>query len=113
MGFIERAGMVICGGLPAGELERLKGVLQFTDAEAAMITAWSKGAPIERTEARERKKPPLGRGKFMLKSSKDGTAGIPVQVLLTATERETNIHDTHVRFRELLDGVPSGQAVSA
>ena len=113
MGFIERAGMVICGGLPAGELERLKGVLQFTDAEAAMITAWSKGAPIERTEARERKKPPLGRGKFMLKSSKDGTAGIPVQVLLTATERETNIHDTNVRFRELLDGVPSGQAVPA
>ena len=33
--------------------------------------------------------------------------------LLTATERETNIHDTNVRFRELLDGVPSGQAVPA
>lgn len=113
MGFIERAGMVICGGLPAGELDRLKGVLQFTDAEASMITSWSKGAPIERTETRERKKPPLGRGKFMLKSSKDGTAGIPIQVLLTATERETDIHDTNVRLREFLDGAPAGQAVPA
>lgn len=113
MGFIERAGMVICGGLPGGELDRLKGVLQFTDAEAAMITAWSKGAPIERTEVRERQKPPLGRGKFMLKPSKDGTAGIPIQVLLTATEHETAIHDTNVRFRELLDGDQAEQEVSA
>ena len=88
-------------------------MLQFTDAEAGMITAWSKGAPIERTEARERKKPPLGRGKFMLKPSKDGTAGIPIQVLLTATEQQTNIHDTNVRFRELLDGAPSEQAMTA
>jgi len=113
MGFIERAGMVICGGLPAGELDRLKGVLQFTTAEAEMITAWSKGAPIERTEARERKKPPLGRGKFMLKPAKDGTAGIPIQVLLTATEQETNIHDTNVRFRDLLDGAESAEAAIA
>lgn len=113
MGFIERAGMVICGGLPAGELDRLSGVLQFTDAEAAMITAWSKGAPMSRTEAQGHKKAPLGRGKFMLKPSKDGSAGIPVQVLLTETERRTNIHDTNIRFRALLDGVPSSEAVPA
>lgn len=113
MGFIERAGMVICGGLPAGELDRLSGVLQFTDAEAAMITAWSKGAPMSRTEAQGHKKAPLGRGKFMLKPSKDGSAGIPVQVLLTETERRTNIHDTNIRFRDLLDGVPSSEAVPA
>lgn len=113
MGFIERAGMVICGGLPAGELDRLSGVLQFTAAEAAMITAWSKGAPIGRTEDHEKRKAPLGRGKFMLKPSKDGSAGIPLQVLLTETERVTNIHDTNVRFRELLDGVPASEAARA
>ena len=39
----------------------------------------------------------------MLKPSKDGSAGIPVRVLLTPTEIETGIHDTNVRFRELLD----------
>lgn len=113
MGFIERAGMVICGGLPAGELDRLSGVLQFTAAETSMITAWSKGAPIGRTEGRDKQKTPLGRGKFMLKPSKDGSAGIPLQVLLTETERVTNIHDTNVRFRELLDGVPTEEAVRA
>ena len=120
MGFIERAGMIICGGLPAGELDRLRGVLQFTEAEAAMITAWSKGAPIERTapvddddDQERRKKPPLGRGKFMLKPSKDGSAGIPIQVLLTTTEDRTRIHDTNVRFRDLLDGTPTEQAVPA
>lgn len=104
MGFIERAGMVICGGLPAGELDRLAGVLQFSAAEASMITAWSKGAPIERTATRQHQKAPLGRGKFMLKPSKDGSAGIPIQVELTDTEKRTNIHDTNVRLREYLDG---------
>ena len=122
MGFIERAGMIICGGLPAGELERLKGVLQFTDAEASMITAWSKGAPIERSVSvagdddeatRRRSKPPLGRGKFMLKPSKDGSAGIPIQVELTATERDTRIHDTNVRFRDLLEGTTGQKEMSA
>ncbi|WP_253919896.1 ATP/GTP-binding protein [Dietzia psychralcaliphila] len=109
MGFIERAGMVICGGLPAGELDRLKGVLQFSDAEAAMITAWSKGAPIERTQLRQEKKRPLGQGMFMLKPSKDGTHGIPIHVQLTHTERATNIHDTNTRLREFLDAAPSSQ----
>jgi len=104
MGFIERAGMVICGGLPRGELDRLSGVLQFTSAEADMITSWSQGVPPDRTLAHEVSPPPLGRGRFMLKPSKDGSAGIPVRVILTPTENETRIHDTNVRFRQLLDG---------
>ena len=78
-----------------------------------MITAWSKGAPIERTATRQHQKAPLGRGKFMLKPSKDGSAGIPIQVLLTTTEDQTRIHDTNVRFRDLLDGTPTEQAVPA
>ena len=103
MGFIERSGMVICGGLPRGELDRLAGVLQFTSAEAELITSWSQGVPPDRSSAHKQAPPPLGRGKFMLKPSKDGSAGIPVRVLLTPTEIETGIHDTNVRFRELLD----------
>ncbi|MFL0580624.1 ATP/GTP-binding protein [Dietzia sp. 179-F 9C3 NHS] len=103
MGFIERAGMVMCGGLPRGELDRLSGVLQFTSAEADMITSWSQGVPPDRTLAHEVSPPPLGRGRFMLKPSKDGSAGIPVRVILTPTENETRIHDTNVRFRQLLD----------
>lgn len=102
MGFIERAGMVICGGLPRGELDRLSNVLQFSSAEADLITSWSKGSPIERAHGGQ-SAPPLGRGKFLLKPSKDGSAGIPIQVVLTPTEIRTRIHDTNTRFRDLLD----------
>ena len=129
MGFIERAGMVIAGGLPHGELDRLANVLQFTSAEAELITSWSRGAPIERSVGRKRKRrgeggeddlvdevstaPPLGRGKFMLKPSKDGSAGIPIQVELTPTEQHTRIHDTNVRFRAFLDEDTATGAESA
>lgn len=103
MGFIERAGMVICGGLPRGELDRLSGVLQFTSAESELITSWSQGVPPDRTLPGEELPPPLGRGRFMIKPSKDGSAGIPVRVVLTRTEIETGIHDTNSRFRQMLD----------
>lgn len=101
-GFIERAGMVICGGLPAGELERLSDVLQFTPAERDMITSWSRGAPLRRQRRGQRRKP-MGLGKFMVKISKDGAPGIPIQTILTPTEDELRLHDTNVRFAELID----------
>lgn len=100
-GFIERAGLVICGGLPAGELQRLEDVLQFTTAEQELITSWSRGAPLRRQRGRSRQKP-MGIGKFMLKISKDGAPGIPIQTLLTATENELALHDTNIRFAELI-----------
>ncbi|PLW00134.1 ATP/GTP-binding protein [Corynebacterium ulcerans] len=98
MGFIERAGMVVCGGLPTSELEILSTRLEFTDAEAQMITSWSTGAPPKRSRTRGAKATPPGRGRFMIKPSKDGSPGIPVQTVLMPTEIKHRLHDTNIRF---------------
>ncbi|WP_228542502.1 ATP/GTP-binding protein [Nocardia sp. XZ_19_369] len=100
-GFIERSGMVITGGLPAGELKRLEDVLQFSSAEQELITSWSRGAPLRRQRRRARQKP-MGIGKFMIKISKDGAPGIPIQTLLTDTEQALALHDTNSRFADLI-----------
>ena len=100
MGFIERAGMVICGGLPNSELDILSTRLEFSPAEAQMITSWSKGAPPKRSRTRGSRATPPGRGRFMIKPSKDGSPGIPVQTILFPSERELRLHDTNVRFDE-------------
>lgn len=98
MGFIERAGMVITGGLPVDELDKLTGILSFSPAEAEMITSWSAGAPPKRSRTRGSKATPPGRGRFMIKPSKDGSPGIPVQTLLFPTEIRERLHDTNQRF---------------
>lgn len=100
MGFIERAGMVITGGLPASELDILSSRLSFTPAEGQMITSWSVGAPPKRSRTRGARATPPGRGRFMIKPSKDGAPGIPVQTLLMPSEIKYRLHDTNVRFDE-------------
>ncbi|WP_254593055.1 ATP/GTP-binding protein [Prescottella equi] len=102
-GFIERSGMVIAGGLPQGELDRLADVLPFSEAEARQITSWSRGAPLRRKK-RGKRQAPLGRGKFMLKISKDEAPGIPIQTILTEIETHPDIqlHNTNIRFDELM-----------
>lgn len=98
MGFIERAGMVITGGLPTSELEILSSRLSFTPAEGQMITSWSTGAPPKRSRTRGARATPPGRGRFMIKPSKDGSPGIPVQTVLMPSEIKHRLHDTNVRF---------------
>lgn len=98
MGFVERAGMVISGGLPASELDILEGRLIFSPAEEQMITSWSRGVPPKRSRSVAGRSVPPGRGRMMIKPSKDGSAGIPVQVLLTPFESEHDLHDTNKRF---------------
>lgn len=101
MGFIERAGMVICGGLPHSELKILSDVLPFTQAEAEMVTSWSKGSVPKRARTQGARATPPGRGRFMIKASKDGTPGIPIQTVLFPTELEHRLHDTNMRFDAL------------
>lgn len=90
--------MVICGGLPNSELDILSSRLSFTDAEGQMITSWSTGAPPKRSRTRGARATPPGRGRFMIKPSKDGSPGIPVQTVLVPTEVQFRLHDTNVRF---------------
>lgn len=103
-GFVERAGAVICGGLPRDEIDRLDGVIPFKDAEAAMIASWSQGTEPKRSRTAETPTPP-GRGHFMIKPSKDGAAGIPIRTVLTPYEIEHRLHDTNQRFEELFTKV--------
>lgn len=98
MGFVERAGLVICGGLPHSELELLSTQLPFTEAEAEMITSWSRGATPKRSRAQTDAGIAPGRGRFMIKASKDGSPGIPVQTVLFPIEVTTRLHDTNTRF---------------
>ena len=114
MGFIERAGMVICGGLPNSELEILSSRLEFSPAEAAMVTSWSKGAHPKRARTRGARAIPPGRGRFMIKPSKDGSPGIPVKTILTPTEVDYRLHDTNIRFDSFFGvGTDSSHSSSA
>ena len=88
------AALTVCliAGVPASELPALQGVVTLSDAEASMITSWS--APESWDPATGRRADPPGLGKVLLKVG--GRPGIPVQVQLTATEREIN--DTNVKW---------------
>ncbi|MBD8057847.1 hypothetical protein IC607_02555 [Cellulomonas sp. JH27-2] len=82
IGFVERAGMVICGGLPEREMEMLTKVVHLSDVERDMLTSWSSPGGWNRELGRQ--EPPPGRGKFLIKVG--GRPGVPVQVHLTPSE---------------------------
>ncbi|MBT2418031.1 ATP/GTP-binding protein [Streptomyces sp. ISL-22] len=91
-GFVERAGMVICGGLPGAEMPDLNQVVAMSHVEQEMITGWSTPPAWDSVAGREA--PPPGRGKFLIKVG--GRPGIPLQVELT--EAELSINDTNRRW---------------
>ncbi|MGW0663530.1 ATP/GTP-binding protein [Streptodolium elevatio] len=91
-GFVERAGMVICGGLPAAEMPMLTKVVAMTDAEQDMIEDWS--TPPSWDSERGEEAPPPGLGNFMIKVG--GRPGVPVHVELT--EDELDVNDTNRRW---------------
>jgi len=92
MGFAERSGYIICGGLPAKEIPRLSQVVHFSGAEEALITDWASPPswdPESNTEA-----PPPGLGKFLVKVG--GRPGIPLESVMTRAELD--LHDTNKRW---------------
>ncbi|MBB1052661.1 ATP/GTP-binding protein [Dietzia sp. CW19] len=99
MGFIDRAGAVICGGLPADELRLLGGKLPFTEREITEITSWSKGAAPGRGRAAEAPVPP-GRGCFMIKASKSTSPGIPFRTDISPLETQWRLHETNAAFED-------------
>lgn len=96
-GFVERAGMLVCGGLPGAEMPLLSSAVPFSLAEQELLTGWSAPPSWDANTGRETEPP--GRGKFLIKVG--GRPGIPVTVKLTQTE--IAINDTnrlwHTRSR--------------
>jgi hypothetical protein len=91
-GFAERAGMVICGGLPHAEIPLMNEVVRMSSAESRMIVDWSTPPSWDPTINRDGDPP--GRGKFLVKVG--GRPGIPFKVDLTPVEAAVN--DTNKRW---------------
>lgn len=94
-GFVERSGMVICGGLPASEMALLTSAIPMSRQEQQKLISWqdppawdSRGVDVE----------PPGRGKFLIKVG--GRPGIPVQIGLTSIEQAEGLNDTDTRWHE-------------
>lgn len=86
IGFVGRAGMVICGGLTQGETTTLSEVVRLSQVEQSMLQGWSSPATFDPKSGQDTEPP--GRGRFLIKVG--GRPGIPVRVQLTDVERATN-----------------------
>jgi len=92
-GFVERAGVVICAGLPKREMEMLTEVVPMNDAEIKTLIGWQD--PPAMTRKSKRTTPP-GQGHFLIKIG--GRPGIPVKVVLSQSELALN--DTNKLWHE-------------
>jgi hypothetical protein len=91
-GFAERAGMVVCGGLPDAEMASLTQVVRMSERERRLIVDWS--TPPSWDTVLDREAEPPGRGKFLVKV---GTRpGIAFHVELT--DAEVQLNDTNKRW---------------
>ena len=93
-GFVERAGMVICGGLPAAEMAMLTQAVPLSHAEQELLISWQ-DPPAWDSVSGDEADPP-GRGHFLVKLG--GRPGIPIHITLTASER--SLHDTNKLWHE-------------
>ncbi|MGY1438578.1 ATP/GTP-binding protein [Streptomyces reniochalinae] len=90
-GFVERAGMVVCAGLPRAEMEELGKIVGLSQREIELVSSWS--SPPGWAVTGDREEPP-GRGRFLIKVG--GRPGLPIKVAITDTERR--LHDTNIRW---------------
>src|SRR5690606_761849 len=103
-GFVERSGMVICGGLPGAEMPQLTAAVPFSRAEQDLLIGWQ-DPPAWDPAAGQEAEPP-GRGRLLVTGG--GRPGIPIDVQLT--EVETGIHDTNKLWHTVsrIGTAPSG-----
>lgn len=85
-GFVERSGVVLCGGLPRGEMAQLTKAIPLSEKEQDMLVGWQD--PPMWDSAAGREAAPPGRGNFLIKVG--GRPGIPVHVELTNAELALN-----------------------
>ncbi|MGI5347346.1 ATP/GTP-binding protein [Streptomyces sp. CA-250714] len=93
-GFVERAGMVVCAGLPPAEMPQLGQVVELTEAEKRLLVDWS--TPPAWDGALSRRADPPGLGNFLVKVG--SRPGIPLHVDLTPGELAVN--DTNKRWNK-------------
>ncbi len=94
MGFIERSGLVVCGGLPFSEMPLLSSIVSLSGAEQDLLGGWQDPPAWDSKEGQQA--PPPGRGKFLVKVG--GRPGIPVDLVLTAAER--SLHMSAARWTD-------------
>jgi len=92
-GLVERAGAVLLGPLPRGEMSLLTDSVPLSDAEQEELVSWAGQAAWGR---REQANVVPGMGQFMLKVG--GRPGIPIRVQVSEFER--SLHDTNARWHE-------------
>ena len=106
-GFVERSGMVICGGLPSAEMPMLTSAVSLSQAEQAMLVGWQDPPAWDSTAGTETSPP--GRGNFLIKVG--GRPGIPVHVALTSIEVDLQLNDTNKLWHDVSRfGVAAGAA---
>ena len=106
-GFVERAGMVICGGLPAAEIPMLTSAVGMSRAERNLVTSWTTPPAWDSTLG-DAGAPP-GQGKFLIKVG--GRPGIPLRVTLTPVEAALN--DTNKKWHDVDPADVIGDALDA
>ena len=74
--------MLFIGGVPKKEIEELRRVFTFSDAEQSLVSSWN--APGTYDPATGARTAPVGQGKFLLKTS-DGP-GFPFYMRFTPSE---------------------------
>lgn len=92
-GFVERSGVVLCGGLPRGEMSQLTKAIPLSEKEQDMLVGWQDPPMWDSVSGREAAPP--GRGNFLIKVG--GRPGIPVHVELT--EAELTLNDTNKAWK--------------
>ncbi|WP_436847530.1 ATP/GTP-binding protein [Streptomyces aureus] len=105
-GFVERAGMVVCAGLPKTEMEDLGKVVGLSRREIELVSSWS--SPPGWGVDGDNEEPP-GRGRFLIKVG--GRPGIPIKVAITDAERR--LHNTNTRWTPNEDAVEKAAARAA
>ena len=96
-GFMDRAGMLVLGGISQGEVDTLQQVVDLNPREREAITSWA--TPPSWNMRRSRYDAPPGRGKFLIKSG--DSPGIPIDI--EAAEPLLRLHDTNQRWQNRLD----------